>query len=200
MQQDTGIRLGVLGLGHVGLPTTLGFAELGWPVVGADDDLEKAEGIARGEVPFYEPGLEDLLRKHLRSEQFRVVPESTVLFLCVGTPQREDWAAIDSFIRGKRLLVTGAAGSVGSELSRQLARHNPNLLLLVDQAENLLFFLESEIRSTFSDTPLVAQIACHRQRHHAPPHNGVQAASCAPRRGPQARALQGTGPGASGEE
>ena len=100
MHQDAEIRLGVLGLGHVGLPTALGFAELGWPVVGADDDREKAERIARGEAPFYEPGLEELLRKHLRSEQFRVAPdvpaavrESTVLFVCVGTPQRENGSA-----------------------------------------------------------------------------------------------------------
>ena len=67
--------LGVLGLGHVGLPTALSLAELGWDVVGADDNLEKTQRIARGEAPFFEPGLEELLRKHLDGGGFRVVDE-----------------------------------------------------------------------------------------------------------------------------
>ncbi|MFN3468047.1 MAG: hypothetical protein ACK4WF_10180, partial [Candidatus Brocadiales bacterium] len=118
------IKISVIGLGHVGLPTALGFAELGWEVIGADDDREKVDLIARGEAPFYEPGLQDLLRKHLshsdvpsgpskiRNPQseirngsfptgcFRLAPsvseaiqEAQVLFVCVGTPQREDGSA-----------------------------------------------------------------------------------------------------------
>ncbi len=93
----TAPTIAVLGLGHVGLPTALGFAELGWRVVGADDDQDKAARIRRGEPPFYEPGLADLLRRHLASGRFTVAPtvrdgvrEGDVLFVCVGTPQRDD--------------------------------------------------------------------------------------------------------------
>ena len=105
MTEDTQLKLGVLGLGHVGLPTSLGLAELGWSVVGADDDRKKAERIARGDAPFYEPGLGDLLQRHLASGRFRVatdvptaVREATVLFVCVGTPEREDGSADLSYI------------------------------------------------------------------------------------------------------
>jgi UDPglucose 6-dehydrogenase len=90
----------VIGLGHVGLPTAVGLAELGWPVVGADDDRGKASRIARGEMPFYEPRIGELLQNHLASGQFRVAPtvadgvrQGNVLFVCVGTPQREDGSA-----------------------------------------------------------------------------------------------------------
>ena len=102
------------------------------------------------------PGTPDIIEGTVSISHIREVEPADLLG---RPPARLDWAAIDGFIRGKRLLVTGAAGSVGSELSRQLARHNPELLLLVDQAENPLFFLESEVRSTFPDTSLAAQIA-----------------------------------------
>ena len=59
------LTLGVLGLGHVGLVTAQALAEIGWRVIGADDDADKAQRIAQGETPFYEPGLEEALRKHL---------------------------------------------------------------------------------------------------------------------------------------
>lgn len=92
-EQGDAIEIGVLGLGHVGLVTALGLAELGWRVVGADDDREKAQRIAGGEAPFYEPGIEDALRRHLSLGQFRVAPDgpsairaAQILFVCVGTP------------------------------------------------------------------------------------------------------------------
>src|SRR5215471_8588256 len=97
---DSPKRLGVLGLGHVGLPTAAGLAEIGWEVLGTDNDRAKVEQVSRGIVPFYEPGLEELLRKHLASGRFRpladigeTVRQSDVLFICVGTPHREDGSA-----------------------------------------------------------------------------------------------------------
>ena len=60
-------RLAVLGLGHVGLPTAPGFVELGWEVIGADEDASKVAKIRSGQVPYYEPGLGDLLARGLAS-------------------------------------------------------------------------------------------------------------------------------------
>ena len=107
MPEVDDMRLAVLGLGHVGLPTALGLAELGWSVIGAEDDPVKAELIAKGEVPFHEPGVEALLRRHLDTGRFVVEADTasamrgaTVLFICVGTPQREDGAADLSQIEG----------------------------------------------------------------------------------------------------
>lgn len=60
-QSREDLVVGVLGLGHVGLPTALTFAELGWKVVGTDHDADKVRKIALGKSPFYEPGLEEML-------------------------------------------------------------------------------------------------------------------------------------------
>jgi UDPglucose 6-dehydrogenase len=93
-------RLGVLGLGHVGLPTALGFAELGRSVLGTDSDHDKVRRVADGLAPFFEPGLPELLHKHLCSGLFRALPDvgevvrqADILFICVGTPHREDGSA-----------------------------------------------------------------------------------------------------------
>jgi UDPglucose 6-dehydrogenase len=85
----------VLGLGHIGLPTALGLAELGRRVVGADDDKGKVGRIRAGDPIFFEPGLEDLLSKHLQSGRFQPVDDveaavrsGSIIFICVGTPQK----------------------------------------------------------------------------------------------------------------
>lgn len=93
-------KIAVIGTGHVGLPTALGLAELGWKVTGADQDGEKIDRLKEGKSPFYEPGLQTLLSKHLASGNFTVTSDvasairaATVLFICVGTPQRENGEA-----------------------------------------------------------------------------------------------------------
>ncbi len=89
--------IGVLGLGHVGLPTAVGFAELGWAVIGTDSDAAKVAKIAQGKSPFYEPDLEPLLWKNLEAGRLQVTSDvgaavrmSDILFICVGTPQNPD--------------------------------------------------------------------------------------------------------------
>lgn len=89
-------KIAVLGMGHVGLPTALGLADLGWNVLGADSDLQKISVLRSGQTWFYEPGLTELLQKHLESGKFQLltdvaaaVRQATVVFICVGTPQSE---------------------------------------------------------------------------------------------------------------
>ncbi|MBT4514227.1 MAG: polysaccharide biosynthesis protein, partial [Chloroflexi bacterium] len=78
----------------------------------------------------------------------------------LGRPQAElDVNLIRSSIEGKKVMVTGAAGSVGSELARQIAALEPGLLVLVDRAENPLVFLESELESSLTPkTDLLVRI------------------------------------------
>lgn len=90
----------VLGMGHVGLPTALGLAELGWKVFGADDAADKVEQLKTGQATFYEPEMQELLTRHLASGRFQptrdveaALEASKVVFVCVGTPQRDDGAA-----------------------------------------------------------------------------------------------------------
>ena len=144
MNLDSEIKLAVLGLGHVGLPTALGLADLGWHVVGAEDDAAKAERISRGEVPFFEPGVEALLRRHLDTGMFVAQPdtaaamrEANVLFVCVGTPRRDDGGAglsqiegvartIASNINGYKLIVEKSTTPVqtAQEIRRSILRYS----------------------------------------------------------------------------
>jgi UDPglucose 6-dehydrogenase len=89
------LTITVLGLGHIGLPTALGLAELGRQVMGADSDAAKVALIRAGQPPFYEPGLADLLAKHLRSGRFQPTEDvdaavrlGSIIFICVGTPPK----------------------------------------------------------------------------------------------------------------
>jgi UDPglucose 6-dehydrogenase len=83
--------IGVIGTGYVGLVTAAGFAELGSEVWCVDIDAAKVERLRRGEVPIYEPGLEELLAKHSGRLHFstdlaQALEHSRLLFVAVGTP------------------------------------------------------------------------------------------------------------------
>ena len=94
------MKIAVIGTGYVGLVTAVGLAELGHNVTGTDKISEKIDKISRGIVPIYEPGLDDLLKANLKkghltfsSDLNKTVQSSDVVFVCVGTPQREDGSA-----------------------------------------------------------------------------------------------------------
>lgn len=67
---------------------------------------------------------------------------------------------IEAFARDKTILVTGAGGSIGSEMCRQLCRFGPKLLLLVEQAENPLFYIERELQRRYPDV-IIEAIICN---------------------------------------
>lgn len=90
-------RIGVVGLGYVGLPLACAFASKSFKVIGLDTDLEKIELIKKGEAPIYEEGLQDLLKKVLEEKSLKVtssykemLEESDACFICVGTPSNPD--------------------------------------------------------------------------------------------------------------
>src|ERR1035437_8528111 len=83
--------IGVIGTGYVGLVTAAGFAELGNEVWCVDIDAEKVARLQRGEVPIYEPGLEEMLarnagRMHFSTARADALEHSRLLFIAVGTP------------------------------------------------------------------------------------------------------------------
>src|SRR4051794_10790993 len=83
--------IGVIGTGYVGLVTAAGFAELGSEVWCIDIDEDKIAMLQRGEVPIYEPGLEDVLAKHKDRLHFSTnladaLEHARLLFVAVGTP------------------------------------------------------------------------------------------------------------------
>jgi UDPglucose 6-dehydrogenase len=83
--------IGVIGTGYVGLVTAAGFAELGSEVWCIDIDAAKVERLRRGEVPIYEPGLEELLKRnssrmHFSTDIADALEHARLLFVAVGTP------------------------------------------------------------------------------------------------------------------
>src|SRR4051812_42556962 len=95
-------RLSVIGTGYLGATHAICMAELGYDVVALDVDADKVARLSAGEVPFFEPGLEELLRKVLDSGRLRfttsyeeVAAGADVHFICVGTPQRKGEFAAD---------------------------------------------------------------------------------------------------------
>lgn len=95
------LRISVIGTGYLGAVHAVGMAELGFDVVAVDVDADKIAALARGESPIYEPGLDDLLRKHSSTGQvvfttdITAAADADVHFVCVGTPQRPDSLAAD---------------------------------------------------------------------------------------------------------
>jgi UDPglucose 6-dehydrogenase len=83
--------IGVIGTGYVGLVTAAGFADVGNDVWCIDIDAEKIERLERGEIPIWEPGLEDLVAKHRGRLHFSTdiadaLEHARLLFVAVGTP------------------------------------------------------------------------------------------------------------------
>jgi UDPglucose 6-dehydrogenase len=81
----------VIGTGYVGLVTAVGFAELGSDVWCVDVDAEKVARLKRGEIPIYEPGLEEMMarngaRLHFSTELAPALEHARLLFVAVGTP------------------------------------------------------------------------------------------------------------------
>jgi UDPglucose 6-dehydrogenase len=91
------LRISVIGTGYLGLTHAVCMADLGHQVLAIDVDAEKIAKAARGETPFFEPGLEPLLRKNLDAGRLRFTDSfdqvgefADVHFICVGTPQVKD--------------------------------------------------------------------------------------------------------------
>jgi UDPglucose 6-dehydrogenase len=91
------LRISVIGTGYLGLTHAVCMADLGHQVLAIDVDAEKTAKAARGEAPFFEPGLEPLLRKNLDAGRLRFTDSfaeigefADVHFICVGTPQVKD--------------------------------------------------------------------------------------------------------------
>jgi UDPglucose 6-dehydrogenase len=115
-------RLTVIGTGYLGATHAVCMAELGFEVLGLDVLPEKVEALQSGTVPFYEPGLPELLQKNLDSGRLRFTTSyeevgafGDVHFVCVGTPQKKgEYAADMSYVDAAftSLLPHAKAGSL----------------------------------------------------------------------------------------
>lgn len=91
------MKIAVVGVGYVGLVTSACFAKLGNDVVGIDNDREKIRKLKEGEIPIYEPGLEELVKEGMNNKRLSFAEDieegmhgAEVIFICVGTPPKEN--------------------------------------------------------------------------------------------------------------
>lgn len=154
--------IAVIGSGYLGTTHAACMAELGFDVVGVDVDPDRVTRLQRGDAPFFEPHLAELLRRHTDSGRLRFTTElaeaaefASVFFLCVGTPQQADGLAADMgqvfsavrdlapLLRRSALLVGKSTVPVGTALAlaELAAQHAPDGVW-VDVAWNPEFLRE----------------------------------------------------------
>ena len=136
----------VIGTGYVGLVAGTCFADSGNDVICVDVDARKIDKLNRGELPIYEPGLEELVKRNSKEGRLKfsmdlsyAVKESLICFIAVGTPPGEDGSAdmkyvlgvakgiaqaMDGYriIVGKSTVPVGTADRVRSEIQNELHR------------------------------------------------------------------------------
>ena len=131
--------IAVIGTGYVGLVTAAGFAQLGNEVWCVDIDAEKIAGLERGEIPIYEPGLEQCVaanrdRLHFSTELAPALEHARLLFVAVGTPSTysgdADLSAVQAVVEAmpksdrhalvmKSTVPAGTGAAIKRELERQ---------------------------------------------------------------------------------
>lgn len=112
------MNISIVGTGHVGLVVGLCFAEIGHQVVCVDNDEAKIDALKAGRCPFFEPHLEDLLKRALAEKTVvfttalkDAVDHAEVTFLCLGTPPLPDGDADLSFVERVTRQIAAMAGS-----------------------------------------------------------------------------------------
>jgi UDPglucose 6-dehydrogenase len=146
------MRVAMIGAGYVGLVSGGCFAELGHTVTCIDKDARKIDALRRGEMPIYEPGLEELVARNVREGRLsfttsltEAVAGATAVFIAVGTPSRPADGLADltyvyqaareiaGVISGYAVIVTKSTVPVGTgdEIARIIADVRPNADLSV---------------------------------------------------------------------
>jgi UDPglucose 6-dehydrogenase len=135
------VKIAVIGTGYVGLVQGTCLAESGNDVVCVDKLEEKIEGLKRGKIPIYEPGLSELVHRNYRDGRLKFstdlaagIAEAEIVFIAVGTPQGDDGGAdlsgvfgvgrqIAEALNGPKIVVIKSTVPVGTnaELARRMA-------------------------------------------------------------------------------
>jgi UDPglucose 6-dehydrogenase len=162
------MHIAVIGTGYVGLVTGACFAEFGVDVTCVDIDAEKIARLSAGEMPIYEPGLEQLVTKNMQSGRLifttdikQAVEQALVIFLAVGTPPKSDGSPDLSFVEaaansvadhmnGYKVIVTKSTVPIGTgEYLRKLIRERQRSRLNFGIVSNPEFLREGAAINDF---------------------------------------------------
>lgn len=109
------------------------------------------------------PRLTDFKLNNIESLEMRPIALEDLL----GRPQRAlDRDAIANFIENKRILITGSGGTIGGELTRQIANLSPHSICMVDNSEYNLYSIEMEINTDFQEIKAIPKIADVKDKEH----------------------------------
>ena len=141
------MKISVIGTGYVGLVSGACFAEFGWNVTCIDKSSERIDALIAGQIPIYEPGLDDLVLRNVRAGRLSfsldyapAVEESDAVFIAVGTPSRRGdghadltyvYAAaeeIAAHLKGYTVVVDKSTVPVGTarEVAKIVRKANPD--------------------------------------------------------------------------
>jgi len=164
------MNLTIVGTGYVGLVAGTGFSNLGNNVICFDNDEVKIAALLRGELTIYEPGLEEIFKRNLKSGRLsftsdakKAVLESDVIFICVGTPtnhlQEADLMAVENvatligkFMNGYKVVVNKSTVPVGTaDLVKNIIKANQEKAIDFDVVSNPEFLREGAAVKDFEN-------------------------------------------------
>ncbi len=136
-------------------PLIVALPSAGSKIIGKAVEQGKKAGLVKIKVL---PPMEELINGEI-GVGVGVLREIEMEDLLGRPPAVLDQKLVDGFIKNKKILITGAAGSIGSELCRQIAKFKPSLLLVLDQDETGIFEISEELKEKFLDLKIVSLIA-----------------------------------------
>jgi len=151
------MKIAVVGTGYVGLVAGTCFSDTGNEVICVDNDQRKIDRLNKGEIPIYEPGLEEMIKRNTLQERLSfstdiatAVKNSEIIFIAVGTPPDEDGSAdlkyvlqvaqsIGKHINGFKVIVDKSTVPIGTAdlVTKEIARHSDESFAVVSNPEFL---------------------------------------------------------------
>jgi len=127
------------------------------PSISSKDMRNIVARCEKSGIPFKTvPGMGELINGKVTVKAIREVSYRDLLG---REPVHLDEEKIGSYLKGKRVLVTGAGGSIGSELCRQVCRYSPESIILFERAESPLYEIELELKENFEYISIVPRLA-----------------------------------------